>query len=244
MEKAIYLLMDGDPNVGTTLRKQTVDDLRAAGGGRIQINLVEPRIGPPFGVAPDPDTSQLTAAVSVWVDTVEGAGLDAALPPPGPDGSWLGYLVTESEPRPNTTVAPGPDGRVPGFAQLVPLSVPEGMGWNEWRRRWQVDHTPIALAVQSTFRYVQNVIWRPLTPGARRYAGIVEECFPAAAATDLHVFFDSVGDEAKLSRHMSAISESCDRFMDGVAPVTWTAEYLFEDEDDDEYENDEDEDES
>ena len=51
-----------------------------------------------------------------------------------------------------------------------------------------------------------------------------------AAATDLHVFFDAVGDDAKLARRMAAMSDSCDRFMDGVAPVAWTAEYLFEDE--------------
>ncbi len=36
-----------------------------------------------------------------------------------------------------------------------------------------------------------------------------------AAATDLHVFFDAVGDDAKLARHMAAMADSCDRFMDG-----------------------------
>jgi hypothetical protein len=73
------------------------------------------------------------------------------------------------------------------------------------------------------------VVLRPLTRGAPPYAGIVEECFPLAAATDLHVFFDAVGDEAKLARHMAAMAESCDGFMDGVAPVSWTVEYVFAD---------------
>ena len=126
-------------------------------------------------------------------------------------------------------VSPGPDGRVRGFAQLVPLRVPAGLRWGEWRRRWQGNHTSVALGTQSTFRYVQNVVLRPLTPGAPGYAGIVEECFPLAAASDLHVFFDAVGDDPRLARHMAAMSESCDRFMDGVAPVSWTAEYLFPD---------------
>jgi hypothetical protein len=54
-----------------------------------------------------------------------------------------------------------------------------------------------------------------------------EECFPREAASDLHVYFDAVGDEAKLARHMAAMSESCDRFMDGVAPVAWTTAHIL-----------------
>ena len=229
MEKLIYLLMDGDPEVSSTLRTDTVAAVQAAGGKRIQVNVIDAVLGPPFGVAPEPEAQQLTAAVSAWVNTAEGAPLDTLLPFGGPGATWFGYLVTEAEPLPNTTVSADPDGRVPGFAQLVPLHVPDGLGWGEWRRRWQGSHTSVALATQSTFRYVQNVVLRPLTARAPRYAAIVEECFPLAAATDLHVFFDAVGDEAKLARHMAAMSESCDRFMDGVAPVAWTAEYLFAD---------------
>jgi hypothetical protein len=101
------------------------------------------------------------------------------------------------------------------------------MNWGEWRRAWQGGHTSVALNTQSSYRYVQNVIFRPLTAGAPAYSAVVEECFPIEAAGDLHVFFDAVGDDAKLARHMTAMSESCDRFMDGVAPVAWTAEYMF-----------------
>jgi hypothetical protein len=221
----MYLLLDGDPAVGRALRGPTVAAVRAAGGKRIQINVVDAAIGPPFGVAPDPAVTQLTAAVSAWVATDAG-GLEAALPPAGGSGAWHGYVVSEAEPRPNTTVPPGPDGRVPGFAQLVPLRVPDGMSPEEWRDRW-AGHTPIALATQSTFRYVQNVVIRPLKKGAPDYVAIMEECFPMAAATDLQVFFDAVGDEAKLARRMAAMSDSCDRFMDAAAPVAWTAEYLI-----------------
>ncbi len=227
----MFLLLDGDPGIGRALRNQTVPALRAAGGRRIQINVVDAGIGPPFGVAPAPDDIQVTAAVSAWVDTAECPGLEAALPEAGDGGGWHGYLVKETEPRPNTKVAPGADGRVPGFAQVVPLTVPDGLTRDAWRARW-ASHTPIALANQSTFRYVQNVVVRPLTEGAPAYAAIMEECFPMAAATDLHVFFDAVGDDAKLARHMAAVSDSYDRFMDEVAPVAWTAEYLYPDEED------------
>jgi hypothetical protein len=228
VEKVMFLLMDGDPGIGQTLRTETVGAIRSAGGKRIQINVLDPVLGPPFGVTPDSGDPQLTAVVSAWVNTAEGVRLDGALPAGGPNSSWQGYLVSEAEPMPNTTARPGPDGRIPGFAQLMLLRVPEGLAWGEWRRRWQGSHTSIALATQATFRYVQNVVFRRLTAGAASYAAIVEECFPLAAASDLHVFFDAVGDEAKLARHMAAMSESCDRFMDGAAPVAWTAEYLFD----------------
>jgi hypothetical protein len=116
---------------------------------------------------------------------------------------------------------------VPGFAQLVALGRPSHLSWGEWRRIWQGGHTSVAIHTQSSFRYVQNVVFRAVTVGAPAYAAIVEECFPIEAATDLHVFFDAVGDDARLARHMAAMSESCDRFMAGVAPVSWTSEWLF-----------------
>jgi hypothetical protein len=101
------------------------------------------------------------------------------------------------------------------------------LSWAEWRRIWQGSHTSVALNTQSTFRYVQNVIVRPVTDQAPAYAAVVEESFPAEASQDLHVFFDAVGDDAKLQRHMDAMSASCDRFMDGSAPVSWTSEWHY-----------------
>ena len=229
MEKVLYLLLGGGEGVSTVLHGKTVEALRGAGGRRIQVNMVDPDLGHPFGVAPDDDGPQLVAAVSCWVDAAEGSRVGAVLPNPGAGGAWHGYVVSEAEPLPNSSHPPGPDGRVPGFAQIVPISVPEGMSWAEWRRRWQGSHTSVALATQSTFRYVQNLIFRPLTPGAPQYAAVVEECFPLAASTDLHVFFDAVGDDKRLERHMAAMSASLDKFMAGSTPVAWTVEYVFPD---------------
>jgi hypothetical protein len=233
VEKLVFVLMGRSGSrpsgVAETLRSETAPALRRLGARRIQINVAEPGLGPPFGVDPDPDIDGLEAAVFLWVDTAEGSRVASALPDPGGSLRWHGYLVTEAEPLRNTSVPAGPDGRVPGFAQVVTLIRPEGLSWGEWRRLWQGAHTPVAIGTQSTFRYVQNVVFRALTAGAPPYAAIGEECFPAGAATDLHVFFDAVGDEARLARHMAAMSESCDRFMDGAAPVAWTTEYLIDD---------------
>lgn len=231
MEKLVYLLLgEGgtlEPGTAESLREQTAPALRSLGARSVQINVTDPDLGHPFGVAPDAGSMQILAAVSMWVDTAEGSRLGRALPEAGDPAAWHGWLVCEAEPMPNRTHPAGSDGRVPGFAQMVALTRPEHLSWGEWRRIWQGTHTSVAVNTQSTFRYVQNVVFRSLTPGAPPYAAIVEECFPIEAATDLHVFFDAVGDEARLARHMAAMSESCDRFMDGVAPVAWTAEWVF-----------------
>lgn len=233
MEKLAFLLMGTAgavrPAVGRALRESTVPEMKRRDAYAVQVNVLDGDLGHPFGVEPEAGSEEILAAVFAWVDSAEGSTVAAALPAPETGGaSWHGWLVCESEPLPNRDNPPGPDGRVPGFAQLVALTRPERMSWGEWRRNWQGRHTAVAIHTQSSFRYVQNVIFRALTPGAPGFAAIVEECFPAAAATDLHVFFDAVGDDARLSRHMAAMSESCDRFMDGVAPVAWTSEWVYQ----------------
>ena len=232
MEKLVYLLLGPDgalqPDVAAGLRAQTPAAMRSLGAQSVQVNVTDAALGHPFGVQPDAGTEQILAAVFVWVDSAEVSRVASALPDAVPSGAaWHGWLVCESEPVPNRQHPPGADGRVPGFAQLVALRRPDHLGWGEWRQIWQGLHTPVAINTQSTFRYVQNVVFRALTAGAPPYAAIVEECFPIEAATDLHVFFDAVGDDARLARHMAAMSESCDRFMDGVAPVSWTREWVF-----------------
>jgi hypothetical protein len=231
MEKIVYLLVGpaglAVPDLARSLRERTVPALSGLGARAVQINVADESLGHPFGVSPEAGTDQILAAVSVWVDTAEGSRTASALPDGG-GADWHGWLVCESEPMANEVHPPGPDGAVAGFAQIVALIRPPHLSWGEWRQIWQGTHTSVAINTQSSFRYVQNVVFRAVTPGAPGYAAIVEECFPIEASTDLHVFFDAVGDDARLTRHMAAMSESCDRFMDGVAPVAWTREWVFD----------------
>jgi hypothetical protein len=233
VEKVLYLLMGqpgaGGPGLVESLLGPTVSRLRALGARGIQINVTTPGMASPFAPPAGDGLPALVAAVWTWVDTSEGANLGEALPEAGDGAGWHGYLVCESEPLANTAHPPGPDGRVPGFAQLVPLMRPARLTWEEWRQAWQGGHTSVAIGTQSSFRYVQNVVVRPLVAGAPVLAAVVEECFPIEAASDMHVFFDAVGDDAKLARNMTAMSQSCDRFMDGLTAIAWTAEYLIPD---------------
>ena len=103
------------------------------------------------------------------------------------------YLVTESVPLPPPETTPGE--RTPGLANIALLRRPADLDEPTWRQRWHIDHTPVAIATQSTFGYTQNTVVRPLTPGAPVIDAIVEELFPIEATADLHAFFGAADDD-------------------------------------------------
>jgi hypothetical protein len=103
------------------------------------------------------------------------------------------YLVTESVPLAPPDTAPGE--RTPGLANIALLRRPADLDEATWRRRWHIDHTPVAIETQSTFGYTQNTVVRPLTPGAPVVDAIVEELFPIEATSDLHAFFGAADDD-------------------------------------------------
>jgi hypothetical protein len=103
------------------------------------------------------------------------------------------YLVTESVPLPPPDTGPGE--RTPGLANIALLRRPADLDEPTWRQRWHIDHTPVAIATQSTFGYTQNTVVRPLTPGAPVIDAIVEELFPIEATADLHAFFGAADDD-------------------------------------------------
>src|ERR1700745_4348086 len=102
MEKLVYLLLGpdaaADPGLAAVLHERTVPALRSLGAHSVQVNATDRALGPPFGVAPDPASEQIIAAVSLWVDAAEGSRVGGALPSPGPGAAWHGWLVCESEP--------------------------------------------------------------------------------------------------------------------------------------------------
>ena len=103
------------------------------------------------------------------------------------------YLVTESVPLPPPDTNTGE--RTPGLANIALLRRPADLDDATWRQRWHIDHTPVAIATQSTFGYTQNQVVRPLTPGAPVIDAIVEELFPIEATSDLHAFFGAADDD-------------------------------------------------
>lgn len=173
--------------------------------------------------APVPD-----AMLSLWVDY---AG-DAAVWEPLIDAlvsRKTGYLVAEAEPLINQQAHPSTPGeRMVGMCHVVFMSPPAAMERDDWLAVWKDSHTQIAIDTQSTFGYRQNLVVRRLTADTLPAMAVVEENFPPEAMTSDHAFYDTGGDEAVLKANMSAMIESCARFIDfeqiDVIPMS---EYLI-----------------
>lgn len=166
--------------------------------------------------------------VSLWVDQHYGDQMHAALDVLRPYSAELAaYLVTESVPVRPPASPPGE--RSPGLANVALLRRPPHLDEAAWLTRWLGEHTPVAIATQSTFGYVQNQVVRPLTPDAPRVSAIVEELFPIAAVHSLHAFFGAA-DDAELADRMGRMVASTAAFGANVDIDTVpTGRYVFRD---------------
>ncbi len=174
------------------------------------------------GCAPVPD-----AMLSVWVDF---AGIAQRWEPHIDDhvSRKAAYLVVEGEPLDNQSAHPSEPGeRDHGMCHVVFLSTPEGMSQEDFLATWKDSHTQVAIDTQSTFGYRQNLVVRRMGDDARPCQAIVEENFPPEAMTDDHAFYATGGDDAILEKHMTAMMESCVRFIDlATIDVIPMSEYL------------------
>lgn len=168
------------------------------------------------------------AMVTLWADQHYGPQVRAALELLEPHADHVAaYLVTESVPmRP----PPSPPGRrAPGLANIALLRRPAHLDEGTWLTRWLIDHTPVAIATQSTFGYVQNHVVRALSPDAPPVSAIVEELFPIEAVGSLHAFFGAA-DDSELRHRMGQMIASTSAFGANVDVDTVpTGRYVFRD---------------
>ncbi|MEI7543676.1 MAG: hypothetical protein WCJ53_02545 [Mycobacteriaceae bacterium] len=166
------------------------------------------------------------ALVSLWVEQHYGEQISTALAILDAEADAVAaYLVTESVPMPPPPSAPGE--RAPGLANIALLRRPTDMDESTWLTRWHRDHTPVAIATQSTFGYVQNYVVRPLTADAPPLSAIVEELFPIEAAKSLHAFFGAA-DDADLQDRLGKMVVSTTAFGANVNIDTVpTGRYVF-----------------
>jgi hypothetical protein len=232
MEKLVYVLWrpagDSIAAFADHLLSKMAPQVLALGVHGLQVNVADDAVAAAMVRLVELDP-QMEAVVSVWVESVmdsirrpiESALADAS-------SKIAGYLVTESTPLRNTTrVAPTSE-RTDGFSNLAFLRRPARLTREQWLDAWQNGHSQLAIDTQSTFGYTQNVVVRPVTSDAPAFDGIVEELFPPEALTDLHAFFDAVGDDDKLTKNMTAMGESTDRFGASESiDVVPTSQYVF-----------------
>ncbi|HEV8312449.1 MAG TPA: EthD domain-containing protein [Burkholderiaceae bacterium] len=233
MEKVLYVLWR-DPRIdedafAQRLRGELAGRLLAAGARGLQVNVADAAVQPAAALRQVATRPQMAAVLSLWVDSAIARfrrPFDELVEPAA--ARMAAYLVTESVPIRNTRHPAVPGERTAGFAQLAFLKRPPRLTHAAWLDTWHNHHTPVAIDTQDNFEYVQNVVVRALTHGAPALDAVVEECFPAAAMTSPHAFFDAVGDDARLQRHLQAMMDSCHRFIDFDAiDVVPTSQYLI-----------------
>ncbi|MCW2813924.1 MAG: hypothetical protein JWN84_1379 [Nocardioides sp.] len=200
--------------------------LAAAGATRVQVNVDDEPVAAAMRIPAG--TTPIGAVVSVWVDSLDVApAVTAALQPTA--GSLAGWEVEERRPIDPPETWDG--SRVDGLANIAVLRRPEDLSVEDWRHRWLVDHTPVAIATQGTFGYLQNVVVAPVTDlpdGVAPVAALVEELFPSAGITDIHAFYGSGGDDAELNDRITRLMTSVGRFgADRDLDLVPTSRYCY-----------------
>jgi EthD domain len=135
------------------------------------------------------------------------------------------YLVTESVPLPPPITSAGE--RTRGLANVALLRRPAELDEATWLQRWHIDHTPVAIATQSTFGYTQNAVVRALTPDAPVIAAIVEELFPHEAISDLHAFFGATDDDDLRDRMERMVASTAAFGANRDVDTAPTSRYVF-----------------
>lgn len=165
---------------------------------------------------------------TLWVQQHYGDQMAEALEVLRRDaGDAAAYLVTESVPMPPPHSPPGQ--RAAGLSNMAMLRRPVDLDESTWLSRWHGDHTPVAIATQSTFGYVQNYVVRALTEGAPPVSAIVEELFPIEAVGSLHAFFGAA-DDADLADRLGRMVASTAAFgANANIDTVPTGRYVFRD---------------
>jgi hypothetical protein len=217
MEKLCYVLWKPPDRSGDALRDALVGEVgpallaRGARGVAVLAADAEAERVASARITrlPDPPAGLL----SVWVDDAGSKrAVEAALAPHV--ARCVGYAVEESVPLPNTTRRVPAGARTPGITMLALLEKPARLSFSEWIAIWHGAHSPLAIEIQATFRYVRNVVTRPLTAGAPPWHGIVEEAFPSEAVTDPQRWYRAEGDPEKTRERIGRMVASVQRFLD------------------------------
>jgi hypothetical protein len=214
MEKLIYVVWKTPEVSAESFKREilgrTAKQLIDAGARALSVNLIDDVAVQ--GLQITQLAEPLSGTVSMWMDTaLNRAPLEAVLA--AATSRLAGYLALESVPIVNTKHVVKLGERIPGLYNVAFLEKPDFLTYDAWLEHWQGHHTQIAIETQSTFLYIQNVLVRPLTPNAPPWTAIVEEAFPAAAATDPMVFYNADSPE-KLAAHQQRMMDSCQRFID------------------------------
>lgn len=228
--KIVFLLWADTPGdeYPKRLLTELVPQLKALPGiVGLQLNIADADVAGAADLRMENSASGFDAMCSLYCDGQEDVSILERLLG-GYAAQLSRYHVDEFERLANTSEQIEAGQRTPGFSQVALLRCPARLEYAEWLRIWQQEHTAVALATQSTFRYVQNVVTELAGTNVGCYHAIVEECFPEQAMVDSQVFYNAKGDADKCQRNMQKMIESCSKFIDfDEIDVIPTSEYCF-----------------
>jgi hypothetical protein len=227
VEKVIITLRAADSDEGrcTRLRVQVAADLLEIGAPGLAINVRDDAVRQSLMTLTTLEPP-VVGFVTLWTQQSYGDQVREALARLEKEcDDVAAYLVTESVPLPPPKTLSGE--RTPGLANVALLRRPDDLDETTWRRRWHIDHTPVAIETQSTFGYTQNQVVRPLTEGAPTIAAIVEELFPIEAISDLHAFFGAADDDDLRDRMERMVASTAAFGANRDVDTVPTSRYVF-----------------
>lgn len=213
MEKLVYVIgHESGVDAGalrTGLIEQAAPKLRAAGASRISVNVHDEHVSAGQAVTIRNAPVPIQAMVSFWMENADDrAPCEESL---SQHASRIdGYLTCESRPRVHQ---PPVGDRMTGFNLVTCVNRKPGIGDDEFFERWNEEHKQVAFETQSTFSYIRNAVYRPLTEGAPERAGVVEEGFPIEALTNPHAWYDCDSQE-EYERRLQRMVTSVTAFLD------------------------------
>jgi hypothetical protein len=218
MEKLIYALW----GVHEELVERPGADLLALDPHGLTVNVVDPDVDMSAVVAAP--GSELGATVSVWVDSLDHRGpyervLNAAA------DRIAGYLVTESVPLAYQGRT-WPDGeRSPGVKQITMFDKRADIDDARFFACWHGSHTPLTFEIHPVCLYVRHAVARPVTEGAPRWRGIVEEGLHAVEdLTDPMRYFSAGGSRETLQHNVKRVMDDVSTFLDLESVESYPAE--------------------
>jgi EthD domain len=227
VEKVIVTLRgaDADETWCSRLRSQVAADLLDLDVPGLAINVRDDVVRDSLMTLTTLDPP-VVGFVTLWTQQSYGDQVKAAIARLEKEcNDVAAYLVTESVPLPPPDTEPGQ--RTSGLANVALLRRPSDLDQATWLTRWHIDHTPVAIATQSTFGYTQNAVVRQLTEGAPAIAAIVEELFPEAAIFDLHAFFGAADDDDLRDRMDRMVASTAAFGANRDVDTVPTSRYVF-----------------
>ena len=215
MEKLVYLLWrdasEGADAFARRLVGSTGPKLVGDGARSVTVNAADAEADLGKTVPIRDSAPEFAGVVSFWLGCVDD---HPAYEPVLRESAArvAGYLVTESVPR-DFDARAWPDGVCsPGVKLISVFEQPARLTREEFIARWHGSHTPLTLEIHPLWRYVRNVVARPLTAGAPNFAGIVEEHVRELAdLTDPARFY---GGKENMAANMRRVLDDARSFLD------------------------------